>query len=66
MKIKRCAVNVITSDCRICWLAGFLDVDHKVPLFSVEPRYFSVRFALDFSIQLRRFYPIVQVVCLNV
>lgn len=66
MKIKRCAVKVITIDGRICWLAGFLDVDHNVPLFSAEPRYFPVHLALDFSIQLRRFYSIVQVVCLNV
>lgn len=66
MKIKRCAVQVITSDGRICWLAGFLDADHIVPLFSVEPRYFPVRLALDFSVHLRWFYSIVKVVCLNV
>lgn len=65
MKIKRCAVKVINADCRIFWLCGFLDADHKVPLFSAEPRSFPVRHALDFSVQLQSCYPIVKVVCLN-
>lgn len=65
MKIKRCAVKVIDSDGRICWLAGFLDADRIVPLFSVEPHYFPVRHALDFSVQLRRSWPIVRLVPLQ-
>jgi len=63
MKIKRAAVKIINSDTgAICWLSGFLDVDHKVPLFSHSPIYFPVRFALDYSVHLRHLYPLVKVV----
>lgn len=63
MKIKRAAVKVIDPDTgTICWLLGFLDADHLVPLFSQSPIYFPFRVALDSSVQLRHLYPIVKVV----
>lgn len=66
MKIKRCAIKVSNAGTGIqVWLADFLDVDHKVPLFSIEPRYFPVRLALDYYQELRRCCPIVKIVPMN-